>query len=196
MRRTFFVIPTVCVTGLIAVTVGSHAVSAQDEHAKKKQRRVMLRWCRHSVPLTEPPGPYFQKEFFHNGYIKSLKQLVHFYSTRDVFPFDVTSGHCPTGKTEKVDCWPEPEVPNNIDMTVGSLGLTDHEEDLIVTFLQTLTDVFTTPYPDIDTFTGTCMSGSSAATQGNELLIPTPPLPPWAAAVCDVAPTPGPSPVP
>ena len=32
------------------------------------------------------PIPYFQKEFFHNGYIKSLKQLVHFYNTRDVFP--------------------------------------------------------------------------------------------------------------
>src|SRR6266436_6545000 len=31
-------------------------------------------------PTTEAPGPYFQKEFFHNGYIKSLKQLVHFYN--------------------------------------------------------------------------------------------------------------------
>jgi len=40
---------------------------------------------------TEAPGPYFQKEFFHNGYIKSLKQLVHFYNTRDVYPFKVTS---------------------------------------------------------------------------------------------------------
>jgi len=30
------------------------------------------------------------------------------------------------------------------------LGLTDHEEDLIVTFLQTLTDGFATPYPDIN----------------------------------------------
>jgi cytochrome c peroxidase len=27
-------------------------------------------------PTTEAPGPYFQKEFFHNGYIKSLKQLT------------------------------------------------------------------------------------------------------------------------
>jgi len=27
-------------------------------------------------------------------------------------------------------------VPNNIDMTVGNLGLTDQEENLIVTFLQ------------------------------------------------------------
>src|SRR6266404_6321998 len=35
-------------------------------------------------PTTEAgPTPYFQKEFFHNGYIKSLKQLVHFYNTRD-----------------------------------------------------------------------------------------------------------------
>src|SRR5882724_3543740 len=55
-------------------------------------------------PTTEAPGPYFQKEFFHNGYIKSLKQLVHFYNTRDVFPYPVTSGHCPAGTTEKVDC--------------------------------------------------------------------------------------------
>jgi cytochrome c peroxidase len=73
-----------------------------------------------------------------------------------------------------------PEVPNNIDMTVGNLGLTDQEEDLLVTFLQTLTDGFTTPYPDIDTFTGTCPTGGSAATQGNEFLIPTPELPPCA----------------
>jgi cytochrome c peroxidase len=54
------------------------------------------------------PIPYFQKEFFHNGYIKSLKQLVHFYNTRDVYPFNVTSGNCPQGTTEKVDCWPMP----------------------------------------------------------------------------------------
>src|SRR5271170_13970 len=32
------------------------------------------------------PIPYFQKAFFHNGYIKSLKQLVHFYNTRDSVP--------------------------------------------------------------------------------------------------------------
>jgi cytochrome c peroxidase len=147
-------------------------------------------------PTTEAPGPYFQKEFFHNGYIKSLKQLVHFYNTRDVFPFPVTSGHCPAGKTEKVDCWPMAEVPNNIDMTVGKLGLTDTEENQIVIFLQTLSDGFTTPLPDINTFTGTCMSGGLAATQGNELLIPTPPLPPCASAICGVAPTPGPSPIP
>ena len=143
-------------------------------------------------PTTEAPGPYFQKEFFHNGYAKSLKQLVHFYNTRDVFPFNVTSGNCPEGTTEKVNCWPMPEVPNNIDMTVGNLGLTDPEENLVVTFLQTLTDGFTTPYPDINTFTGACMTGGLASTQGNEFLIPTPPLPPCAPEICGVAPVPNP----
>jgi cytochrome c peroxidase len=142
------------------------------------------------------PIPYFQKEFFHNGYIKSLKQLVHFYNTRDVFPFPVTSGHCPPGTIEKVNCWPLPEVPNNVNTTVGKLGLTDREEDLIVIFMQTLTDGFTTPYPNRDTFTGRCMTGGSAKTQGNEFLIPTPPLPPCAPAICGVSPLPFPHPIP
>jgi cytochrome c peroxidase len=149
-------------------------------------------------PTTEAPGPYFQKEFFHNGYIKSLKQLVHFYNTRDTeFAYNVTSGHCPAGTIERVTCWPMPEVRNNIDMTTGKLGLTDHEEDQIVAFLQTLTDGFTRPYPNSDTFTGTCMTcnpatdpNCSPSRQGYASLIPTPPLPPCAAAICDVPPLP------
>jgi hypothetical protein len=83
-----------------------------------------------------------------------------------------------------------PEVPNNEDMTVGSLGLTDEEENQIVAFLQTLTDGYTTPYPDRDKYTGTCRTGGSAATQGNETLIPTPPLPACASAICEVPPLP------
>jgi len=156
-------------------------------------------------PSTEAPGPYFQKEFFHNGYIKSLKQLVHFYNTRDKpgFAFNVTSGHCPDGTIEKVDCWPMPEVPNNIDMTTGNLGLTDGEEDQVVAFLQTLTDGFTRPYPNADTFTGACTTCDPAtdpnctpSRQGNGSLIPTPPLPPCAPEICDVSPTPSPNPIP
>ena len=143
-------------------------------------------------PTTEAPGPYFQKEFFHNGYLKSLKQVVHFYNTRDKYAYPVTSGHCPAGTIEKVTCWPMPEVPNNIDMTSGNLGLTDKEEDQIVAFMQTLSDGFTRPYRNSDTFTGACMRGGSAATQGNDLLIPTPPLPPCASAICGVEPVPGP----
>jgi cytochrome c peroxidase len=148
---------------------------------------------------TEAPGPFFQKEFFHNGYIKSLKQLVHFYNTRDLLSFPVTSGHCPPGTTEKVDCWPMPEVTNNLDMTTGNLALTDMQENQIVAFLQTLTDGFTTPYPNSDTFTGSCMTcnpatdpNCSPSRQGNGTLIPTPPLPPCAPEICGVAPVPNP----
>jgi cytochrome c peroxidase len=153
-------------------------------------------------PTTEAPGPFFQKEFFHNGYAKSLKQLVHFYNTRDVFAHKVTSGNCPAGTTEKVDCWPMPEVPNNIDMTVGNLGLTDQEENLVVIVMQALTDGFNpgspgvSTYPNVDTFTGQCTTGGSASTQGNEVLIPTPSLPPCAPEICGVAPVPAPNPIP
>jgi cytochrome c peroxidase len=122
-------------------------------------------------PTTEAPGPYFQKEFFHNGYIKSLKQLVHFYNTRDVYRMQVESGDCPSGTVERVTCWPAAEVPQNQDMTIGKLDLTDAEENQIVAFLQTLNDGFTQPYPDINTYTGVCMSGGTAATQGNSTLI-------------------------
>ena len=146
-----------------------------------------------TCPTTEAPGPYFQKGFFHNGYIKSLKQLVHFYNTRDVYPQSVTSGHCKTGTIEKVSCWPMPEVSNNLDMTIGMLGLSDAEENQLVAFLQTLTDGYTRPYPGINAFTGMCKSGGSAATQGNESIIPTPTLPTCASAVCGVSPVPSPS---
>jgi cytochrome c peroxidase len=163
------------------------------------------------------PVPYFQKEFFHNGYIKSLKQLVHFYNTRDfastpgagavTYAFQVTSGHCPAGTVERVTCWPQPEVPNNIDMTTGALGLTDTEENQIVAFLQTLTDGFNpanptvSTYKNIDTFTGQCsttLPGQTASTQGNETIIPTWNLAqfPCATDICGVPPVPGPNPIP
>jgi cytochrome c peroxidase len=152
------------------------------------------------------PTPYFQKEFFHNGYIKSLKQLVHFYNTRDSVPnpngyttyaFPVTSGHCPQGTVERETCWPQPEVVNNIDMTTGALGLTDQEENQIVAFLMTLTDGFTTPYKNIDTFTGSvaggqCKIGGDPKTQGNETITPVWNLTqfPCATDICGVPPVP------
>ena len=84
----------------------------------------------------------------------------------------VESGECPAGTVEKVNCWPAAEVPQNQDMTLGDLGLTDKEENQIVAFLQTLSDGFTKPYPWIGTYTGACMTGGNASTQGNETLIP------------------------
>jgi cytochrome c peroxidase len=156
--------------------------------------------------------PYFQKEFFHNGYIKSLKQLVHFYNTRDSVPnpngnttyaYPVTSGHCPSGTVERVTCWPQPEVLNNIDMTTGALGLTDQEENQIVAFLQTLTDGYNpanpsvSTYKNIDTFTGQCsttLPGQTASNQGIESIIPTFNLAqfPCATDICGVPPVPSP----
>ena len=59
------------------------------------------------------PYPGFVKAYMHNGYLTSLKEVVHFYNTRDVYPFPVLSGNCPTGTVEKVTCWPMPEDSNN-----------------------------------------------------------------------------------
>lgn len=91
------------------------------------------------------PYPEFVKAFGHNGYFKSLKGIVHFYNTRDVKP------RCPDPFTTEADalaqgCWPEPEVPNNVNTTeLGNLNLSDKDEDAIVAFMKTLSDGFIQP---------------------------------------------------
>jgi cytochrome c peroxidase len=84
------------------------------------------------------PSPDFVKAYGHNGYFKSLKEIVHFYNTRDVLP------RCrPNDPGEGVTCWPAPESTTNMNTrTVGRLNLTDAEEDQLVAFMQTLTDGF------------------------------------------------------
>jgi cytochrome c peroxidase len=86
------------------------------------------------------PTPTFIKEYMHNGYLKSLKEVVHFYNTSQALP------RCAQGTAgEKVTCWPAPEYPATLNTTqLGNLGLTSTEEDEIVAFLQTLTDGFVT----------------------------------------------------
>jgi cytochrome c peroxidase len=81
------------------------------------------------------PSPDFVKAYMHDGYFKSLREVVHFYNTRDRFP------HCPHGAAgEKVTCWPGPETAQNVDTTIGNLGLTPKQEGQLVAFLTTLTD--------------------------------------------------------
>ncbi|SPE41883.1 putative Methylamine utilization protein MauG [Candidatus Sulfopaludibacter sp. SbA3] len=82
------------------------------------------------------PRPDFVKAYMHNGYLKSLKEVVHFYNTRDAFP------GCQAGDPgEKVTCWPAPEHPETMNRRqLGNLGLTGKQEDQIVAFLKTLTD--------------------------------------------------------
>lgn len=86
------------------------------------------------------PDPRFVKAYAHNGYFKSLKAIVHFYNTRDVLP------QCQANDPgEGGSCWPAPETTANMNTSkVGRLGLSDGEEDALVTFMQTLTDGFTT----------------------------------------------------
>ena len=84
------------------------------------------------------PSEDFVKAYGHNGYFKSLKAIVHFYNTRDVLP------RCgPNDPGEGTTRWPAPESTHNMNTKfVGRLGLSDEEEDALVSFMQTLTDGF------------------------------------------------------
>jgi cytochrome c peroxidase len=76
------------------------------------------------------PNNGFKKAYAHNGYFKSLEEIVHFYNTRDVPGADWN------GKP-----WPSAEVPENVNTAeLGNLGLTKQEEKNIVAFLGTLSD--------------------------------------------------------
>ena len=96
---------------------------------------------KHKVPtlrnIDKRPHPGFVKAYGHNGYFKDLKQIVHFYNTRDIL------GICwgAEGEIEGETCWPPPEITLNVNTDeLGDLKLTDSEEDAIVAFLKTLTD--------------------------------------------------------
>jgi cytochrome c peroxidase len=83
------------------------------------------------------PNSTFMKRYMHNGFFGSLKDVVHFYNTRDVLPVCGFKGS-DVGK----NCWPLPEVALNANPKVGHLGLTNQEETDIVAFLGTLSDGF------------------------------------------------------
>ena len=88
--------------------------------------------------VDKKPSADFIKAYSHNGYFKSLKEIVHFYNTRDVLP---VCGF--EGSREGVNCWPLPELALNMNTKeIGNLRLTDEEEDAIVAFLKTLSDGF------------------------------------------------------
>ena len=82
---------------------------------------------KHRIPtlrnVDKRPGPGVVKAHMHNGFFKSLEDVVHFYNTRDT-------------KT-----WPAPEVNQNIENEfTGNLLLTKDEEKAIVAFMKTLSD--------------------------------------------------------
>jgi cytochrome c peroxidase len=102
------------------------------------------------------PHQGFVKAYMHNGSFKDLKDIVHFYNTRNLTTWpgeiiDFTLPH-PYANLRGRPLWPEPEVASPDSLTnpqgltpeeggqVGNLGLTDEEEDHIVAFLKALTD--------------------------------------------------------
>jgi cytochrome c peroxidase len=102
-------------------------------HAAENTARFQVPTLRN---VDKRPDPSFVKAYGHNGYFKSLKEIVHFYNTRDTLPR--CAGDDPG---EGTTCWPAPESTSNMNTRfVGNLGLTDAEEDAIVSFLKTLTD--------------------------------------------------------
>lgn len=91
----------------------------------------------HKVPtlrnVDKRPYPSFIKAYGHNGYFKSLKEIVHFYNTRDV-----------PGAGWKGKRWPPAEVSANINkVEMGNLSLTSKDEADLVAFLKTLSDGYT-----------------------------------------------------
>jgi cytochrome c peroxidase len=86
-------------------------------------------WGKQKVPTLRNvdlrPSKSLVKAYLHNGVLKSLLDVVHFYNTRDV----PGAG------------WPAPEVAANVNTTeMGDLGLNPGEEQAIVAFLKTLSD--------------------------------------------------------
>ncbi|MGR5063758.1 cytochrome-c peroxidase [Photobacterium sp. DNB22_13_2] len=100
------------------------------------------------------PNPNFTKAYTHNGYFKTLEQLVHFYNTRAVKPDCETEHGIKDATVEEAianNCWPTPEYSENTPppAIVGNLLLTAEEEAAIVAYLKTLSDttVVETPKP-------------------------------------------------
>ena len=90
-----------------------------------------VNYGKHKVPTLRNvdlrPRGDFTKAFLHNGYFKTLKDVMHFYNTRDVEGAN----------------WPPPEVSANVnDTELGNLELNEREEELIVLFMKTLSDGF------------------------------------------------------
>jgi cytochrome c peroxidase len=119
------------------------------------------------------PSPTFVKAYMHNGVLKGLKEVVHFYNKRNIavdangneVAFDLRNGP-PAGFSP---LFPAPEVLDNVQNVagftpaqaaaagttgvtamngqVGNLGLTDQQENDLVAFLEALSDGFTAPNP-------------------------------------------------
>ncbi|UCH98803.1 MAG: hypothetical protein JSV88_32430 [Candidatus Aminicenantes bacterium] len=99
------------------------------EKVDKYKKYAAENYGKHKVPtlrnIDSRPGQGFVKAYMHNGFFKTLKDVVNFYNTRDKAGAQ----------------WPPPEITANVNKEeLGNLGLTPKEEDAVVTFMKTLSD--------------------------------------------------------
>lgn len=120
--------------GAFLKTVPRFAARAEENQGKQKVptvRNVNLR-----------PSPDFVKAYMHNGALKTLAEVVHFYNTRDTKPACEATKDPRPGE----NCWPAAEVAANVNTEeLGNLRLTAEEEAAIVAFMKTLSDGWTPP---------------------------------------------------
>jgi cytochrome c peroxidase len=96
-------------SGYVDRGVGGFLASASNpnkswaQHARQFDGRFQTPTLRN---VDKRPRRDFVKAYMHNGYFKSLREVVHFYNTRDVLP------RCsnPLNPRAGTDCWPAPEV--------------------------------------------------------------------------------------
>ena len=73
--------------------------------------------------VDQRPSSEFVKGYGHNGFFKTLEEIVRFYNTRDT------------------DEWPEPEYAPTVNREeLGDLELSKDDEAALVAFMKTLTD--------------------------------------------------------
>jgi cytochrome c peroxidase len=117
------------------------------KNAGYDEKVYQAEWGKHKVPTLRnvdlrPLKEDNVKAYGHNGYFKSLEDIVHFHNTRDVLVSCEETGDLTPG----VRCWPAPEVPQNVNTAeLGDLGLTPDEEAAIVAFLKALSDGYVIP---------------------------------------------------
>lgn len=115
-----------------SIGCGGVLVGQKDGRLRWGLLHAELNAGKHKVPtlrnVDKRSGSAFPKAYMHNGVLKSLKEVVHFYNTRDV------------------EDWPPPEVTENVNKEeLGDLGLSEAEEDAIVAFMKTLSDGYQLP---------------------------------------------------
>lgn len=99
------------------------------EGTEKYAEYAAENYGKHKVPTLRNvdlrPREGFIKAFMHNGVFLTLKDVVHFYNTRDLAEEE----------------WPPPEIEANVNTEeLGDLELTPEEEGAIVLFMKTLSD--------------------------------------------------------